>query len=102
MRKFAVTLLIVLCSITTFSLSKSNAISANEISFVKDGFHVQIFYDNSGFVTNIEVTLGGPGTPGFVSWTPLVQQIVHGCFTGLIYVEDTGLGQVILDVNCNS
>lgn len=104
MKKIVTTLLIVLCSITTFSSSKREALTLNEINFVKDGWHVQVFYDNYENISSIQVTMGGPMTPGFYCWTPLPGSVnaAMGCFTGVIYVEDTPSGQVILNVNCNN
>lgn len=102
MKKTTMILAIMLCSFTMLSFSKREAFSVNEINFFKDGFHVQVFYDNFNTVTGIAVTLGGPNTPGFYSWTPLPGTVSSGCFTGVIYVEDTPEGQVILDITCNN
>ena len=104
MKKIVVTLLIVLCSFATFSSSKTDALAVAETSFVKDGLHVQVFYDDyTRAVLGIVVTLGGPGTPDYYAWTPIPGSIsLDGCFTGVIYVEDLPGGQAILDVACNN
>ncbi|WP_166334464.1 hypothetical protein [Sphingobacterium chungjuense] len=100
MKKNVIALLVVVSSFTAFSFSSDQHITTNDIRFIKDGFHVQVFYEGS-MVTGIEVTIGGPNTPAFFNWTPSPGRVNSGCFTGVIYVEGPE-GEVILDVNCNN
>lgn len=76
--------------------------------FVKDGYHIEVFHDYSGNIFDMEVTIAGPGSPGFnYNLWPGPYMTYLGdpdewCFTGSINVEDPNLGWVQLDITCNN